>query len=94
MTTIRLCEMPNSARRNRSPARSNAETTRWRRTFVSNTLKILSVPGAGVNAPTLRGLSQLDVPVVITTDERSGFPVISVGRRVTSDQVVVALDEE
>jgi hypothetical protein len=43
---------------------------------------------------TVRGLSQLDVPVLVTTDERSGFPVISVGRRVTSEQVAVALDEE
>ena len=43
---------------------------------------------------TVRGLSQLDIPVVITTDERSGFPVISVGRRVTSGQVAAALDEE
>lgn len=43
---------------------------------------------------TVRGLSQLDVPVVISADERSGFPVISVGRRVTSAQVAVALDEE
>ena len=43
---------------------------------------------------TIRGLSQLDQPVVIGTDERSGFPVISVGRRVTSEQVAAALDEE
>jgi hypothetical protein len=43
---------------------------------------------------TVRGLNQLDVPMVITTDERSGFPVISVGRRVTSEQVAAALDEE
>ena len=43
---------------------------------------------------TVRGLSQLDVPVAIATDERSGFPVISVGRRVTSEQVAAALDEE
>ena len=42
----------------------------------------------------VRGLSQLDEPVVIGTDERSGFPVISVGRRVTSEQVAAALDEE
>jgi hypothetical protein len=42
----------------------------------------------------IRGLSQLDVPVVIATDERSGFPVVSVGRRVTSAQVAAALDEE
>ena len=43
---------------------------------------------------TVRGLCQLDVPVTIATDERSGFPVISVGRRVTSEQVAAALDEE
>jgi hypothetical protein len=43
---------------------------------------------------TVRGLSQLDVPVMIVTDERSGFPVLSVGRRVTSDQVAAALDKE
>jgi hypothetical protein len=43
---------------------------------------------------TVRGLSQLDVPVVISTDERSGFPVICVGPRVTSKQVAAALDEE
>ena len=43
---------------------------------------------------TVRGLSQLDEPLVISTDERSGFPVVSVGRRVTSEQVAAALDEE
>jgi hypothetical protein len=43
---------------------------------------------------TVRGLSQLGEPVVISTDERSGFPVVSVGRRVTSEQVAAALDEE
>ena len=43
---------------------------------------------------TVRGLSQLDVPVVIVADERSGFPVISIGRRVTADQVAAVLDEE
>ena len=42
----------------------------------------------------VRGLGQLDQPVVIGTDETSGFPVISIGRRVTSDQVAAALDEE
>jgi hypothetical protein len=42
----------------------------------------------------VRGLGQLDEPVVIGTDVTSGFPVISIGRRVTSDQVAVALDEE
>jgi hypothetical protein len=43
---------------------------------------------------TIRGLSQLDEPVVIGTDERSGFPVLSIGRRVTSEQVADTLDEE
>lgn len=41
-----------------------------------------------------RGLGQLDQPVVVGTDETSGFPVITIGRRVTSDQVAAALDEE
>lgn len=43
---------------------------------------------------TARGLGQLDEPVVVRTDARSGFPVLSVGRRVTSDDVADALDEE
>jgi len=42
----------------------------------------------------VRGLGQLDEPVVISTDEQSGFPVITIGRRITSEQVAVALDEE
>ncbi len=41
-----------------------------------------------------RGLSQLDEPVVVRIDDISGFPVISVGRRVTSDEVAAALDED
>jgi hypothetical protein len=41
-----------------------------------------------------RGLGQLDQPVVIGTDERSGFPVITIGRPVTSEQVAATLDEE
>lgn len=40
-----------------------------------------------------RGLSQLDRPVAITTDERTGLPVLSVGRPVTSREVAEALDE-
>ena len=43
---------------------------------------------------TVRGLSQMDEPVVIRTDARSGFPVVSVGRRVTSEQVAEILDDE
>lgn len=43
---------------------------------------------------TARGLSQLDEPVVVRTDAASGFPVLSVGRRLTSIDVAAALDEE
>jgi hypothetical protein len=41
-----------------------------------------------------RGLSQLDEPVTIATDARSGFPVLRVGRDVTSQDVADVLDEE
>ena len=41
---------------------------------------------------TVRGLDQFDEPVVIGTDEQSGFPVITIGGRITSDQVAAALD--
>lgn len=41
-----------------------------------------------------RGLAQLDHPLQITTHPTSGFPVISVGRRVTSEDVAAALDDE
>ena len=40
-----------------------------------------------------RGLAQLDRPVAIATDERTGLPVLSVGRPVTSREVDEALDE-
>jgi hypothetical protein len=43
---------------------------------------------------TARGLSQLDEPLRIGIDERSGFPVVSVGRRVTAEDVAEALDDE
>lgn len=41
-----------------------------------------------------RGLIQLGEPAVIGVDGRSGFPVVSVGRRITSEDVASALDEE
>jgi hypothetical protein len=41
-----------------------------------------------------RGLIHLGEPATIAVDERSGFPVVSVGRRVTSDDVATALDDE
>jgi hypothetical protein len=40
-----------------------------------------------------RGLIQLGEPAAIAVDERSGFPVVSVGCRVTSDDVATALDD-
>ncbi|WP_286956432.1 MULTISPECIES: hypothetical protein [Arsenicicoccus] len=40
-----------------------------------------------------RGLAQLDRPVAIATDERTGLPVLSVGRPVTSREVDEALNE-
>jgi hypothetical protein len=43
---------------------------------------------------TVLGLSQLDVAAKITRDERSGFPVLSVGHRVTSADVTAALTDQ
>lgn len=41
-----------------------------------------------------RGLAQLGEPAVIGTDERSGFPVLSVGRGpITVEEVAAALEE-
>lgn len=46
------------------------------------------------SVPAVRGLGQLDEPVVLRTDARSGFPVISIGHRITSEDVAASLDEE
>ena len=43
---------------------------------------------------TTRGLSMLDEPVTISADPVGGFPVISIGRRITSGDVADALDDE
>lgn len=43
---------------------------------------------------TMQGLSQLDVAIEYSRDPRSGFPVISVGHPVTSEDVAEALDDE
>jgi len=43
---------------------------------------------------TVRGLAQLDTPVTLTTDGRTGLPVLSVGRKITSEDVADALDDE
>ncbi len=43
---------------------------------------------------TLRGLAQLQAPVALSTDKRSGLPVLSIGRTITSKDVAAALDDE
>lgn len=43
---------------------------------------------------TVRGLGQLDEPVRVRIDERTGFPVMSFGRRITPEDVADALDDE
>lgn len=43
---------------------------------------------------TTRGLATLGDPVRVTTSPVSGFPVISLGRRITADEVADALDDE
>ena len=43
---------------------------------------------------TIRGLAQLDEPVQVTTELISGFPMISLGRRITTEDVARALDDE
>ncbi len=43
---------------------------------------------------TIRGLGQLDEPVRIEVDPRSGFPVLSFGRQINTEDVASALDEE
>jgi hypothetical protein len=43
---------------------------------------------------TVRGLAQIDEPVVLSIDARSSLPVLSLGRRVTAADVAEASDEE
>ena len=43
---------------------------------------------------TVRGLAQLDAPVELSTDARTGLPVLSLGRRITSEEVADVLDDE
>ena len=42
----------------------------------------------------VRGLATLDEPVEVTTDPTTGFPVITVGRRITAAEVTDAIDDE
>jgi len=43
---------------------------------------------------TVRGLAQLDAPVALSTDKRSGLPMLSIGRVIAAEDVAAALDEE
>ncbi|MFX0539452.1 hypothetical protein ACQBAT_12030 [Ornithinimicrobium sp. Y1847] len=43
---------------------------------------------------TIRGMAQLDAPVEVVTDPRTGLGVLSVGRRVTSAEVADFLADE
>lgn len=43
---------------------------------------------------TVRGFAQIDEPVSLRVDSRSGLPVLSIGRRITTDDVAEALDDE
>lgn len=43
---------------------------------------------------TVRGLAQLDLPIVVSADERTGLPLISLGRPITSAEVAAILDDE
>jgi len=42
----------------------------------------------------IRGLATFGEPLAVTTDPTSGFPVITLGRRITSAEVADALDDE
>ncbi|HEX3794838.1 MAG TPA: hypothetical protein VHV57_10100 [Acidimicrobiales bacterium] len=42
----------------------------------------------------IRGLATLGEPLELKTDKKSGFPVIALGRRITSEEVAAALDDE
>jgi hypothetical protein len=42
----------------------------------------------------VRGLATLGEPLAVTTDPTSGFPIITLGRRITSAEVADALDDE
>jgi hypothetical protein len=43
---------------------------------------------------TVRGLAQVNEPVTLATDPRSGLPVLSIGRPITADEVADAMDDE
>ena len=43
---------------------------------------------------TVRGLAQLDAPVKLTTDALTGFPILTLGRKVTAAQAVTAMSQK
>lgn len=43
---------------------------------------------------TVRGLAQLDHPVELSTDPRTGLPVLSIGRGITAKEVSDALNDD
>jgi hypothetical protein len=43
---------------------------------------------------TIRGLASLGEPATISNDPVSGLPTLTLGRRVTSEDVAAALDDE
>lgn len=43
---------------------------------------------------TVRGLAQLDVPVKLTTDQLTGLPALSLGRKVSAAQATTAMAEK
>ena len=43
---------------------------------------------------TVRGLAALGEPATVSIDPVSGFPTLTLGRRVTAEQVAEALDDE
>lgn len=49
---------------------------------------------AVISELTLRGLAQLDSPVRLDRDDRTGLPVLSLGRIITDEDVAEALDDE
>ena len=43
---------------------------------------------------TVRGLAQLDAPVKLTTDTLTGFPILTLGRKVTAAQAVTGMGQK
>jgi hypothetical protein len=41
----------------------------------------------------IRGLAQLDTPVQLSIDGRTGLPTLSIGRKITDSDVADALDD-